>query len=131
MNIHEKLVEKALPHIEAYQDDLLVHDKTELDNYPGRRFLHFTGNTGTNIITLYWLEDYPKKDEWVPYLFGTADRQHILKGISETLKCMPNCNRMSLILHYDGKDLKIITYNQAKEIVSDYTYMMNNEFSEN
>ena len=131
MNIHEKLVEKALPHIEAYQDDLLMHDKTELDNYPGRRFLHFTGTTGTNMITLYWPEDYPGPGERVRYLFGTADRYHILKQVTELINCLPRHDRMSLIMYYDGKTLKEVTLNEAKGIVSDYTYVMNNKFSEN
>ena len=129
MNIHNKLVEKALPFIESYQDDLLKHDKKQLEDYPDRKFLHFTGSTGTTIITLYFKEDYPNKGVRVPYLFGSADRHHILKGISETLKCLPGCNRMALILYYDGTTLKPITYEQAKEIISDYTYAMQNNFA--
>lgn len=121
MDIHEQLKEKALHLMEAYHDDLLVHDKTELDRYPDHRFLHFTGSTGTTIITLYNADEYPNNDERVPYLFGTADRWHILKGITETLNCLPRCNRMDLILYFNGKTLKPITFERAQDIVRDYT----------
>jgi len=129
MMIHQELVKKALPYIKSYQNDLLVHDKNAIDQYPGRKFLHFTGDTGTTIITLYWSEDYPGKDQRVPYLFSAADRYHILKGISDIIKALPGCNRMDLILYFDGKTLKPITYDRAKQIICEYTTIMQNQFA--
>jgi hypothetical protein len=128
MNIHQQLVERALPIIEQYQDDLLKHDKDELDRYPGRRFLHFTGNTGTHIVTLYDLADYPCQDVSVPYLFGTADRWHIAKGITEQVEALKQCNRMDLILYYNGKTLKAIEYHEAKSIAADYRRSIERQF---
>ena len=129
-SLYEQLVKKSLPFLESYKNDLLKWDKKEIENnYPERPFIHFTGSTGTTILTLYFLEDYPKKDERVPYLFGTADRWHILKGIKETLDALPGCNRMDLILYFNGKTLTQIDYKKAKVIVNEYQNKMRNLFS--
>ena len=128
MDLHQELVEKALPFIEDYQKDLLVHDKNHLDNFPDRPFIHFTGSTGTHIVTLWFLEDYPKKYETVSYLFGTADRDHILNELKTIVDCMKRCNRMDLILYFDGNKLRKINYEIAKSKVDEYTRKMKQTF---
>jgi len=128
MNLHQELVKRSLPFIEDYQKDLLVHDKNHLDKFPDRPFLHFTGSTGTHIITLFFLEDYPKKYEQVPYLFGKADRDHILNELTSVVECMNRCNRMDLILYFDGKKLNEISYETAKLKVAEYTRKMKQTF---
>jgi hypothetical protein len=129
MDIHQELVKIALPHIEAYHDDLLKHDKTEIDNYPEHQFLHFTGSTGTCMVTFYNEEDFPAPGENVPYLFGHADRHHILKGIMEVINCIPRINRNKLMLYCNGKTLKAVTYDQAKELGQSYTHNMSYKFA--
>ena len=131
MNLHEQLVEKSLPIITSYHDDLLKHDKNHLDNFPGRPFIHFTGDTGTHIITLWLFEDYPSKFEEVPYIFGTAGRQHILDELTSTVDCMKSCNRMELIMYFDGLELRIISYETAKSKVAEYTRKMKKTFMHN
>ena len=128
MTLHAQLVEKALPIITSYQNDLLVHDKNHLEMYPGRPFLHFTGDTGTHIITLFFIEDYPAKHEEVPYLFGHADRDHILGELTSVVEAMSRCNRMDLILYFDGNKLREVTYETAKAKVSEYTRKMKTTF---
>jgi len=52
----------AIPILEAFKDDLLVHDKREItQDFPGRPFLHFTRKNGTHILMLYCLTDYPRQ----------------------------------------------------------------------
>ena len=128
LGIYEELKEKSLPFIQAYHDDLLVHDKHDMLANPGREFLHFTGKCGTHLIMLLEYEDYPKKDELVPYLFSHADRWHILKSVSVQVDCMKNCQRTALILHFDGKKLEEITLQKAKDIARDYTEKMGRRF---
>ena len=128
MDIHQELVKKTLPLIEAYHDDLLKHDKNQIEAYPDRPFLHFTGDTGTLMVTLYKKEDFPGRNEKVPYLFGYADRDHILKGIMEQVKCVPRINRRDCMLYYNGMTLKPVEYYRAKEITEDYTRKMQREF---
>lgn len=130
MNVHTELVKQASPFITMYRDDLIKHDKTEIESYPGRSFLHFTGDTGTVMITLYQKEDYPEKFEVVPYLFGHADRWHILKQKKDLIKHLPTCNKMDLILYYNGKTLKAIQYQNAVDIIGDYNRSMEWKFKQ-
>jgi len=129
MTLHQELVKKALPFIDSYQDDLLVHDKNQIKSFPDRPFLHFTGSTGTNLVTFHFLEDYPAKDELVPYLFGKAGRFHILSQVMAQVECMERCNRMSLILYYDGNRLNEITYQKAKSLAREYSRKMRRNFN--
>jgi len=126
--IFEELKEKSLPFIKAYHDDLIKHDRSHLANYPTHKFLHFTGSTGTHIVTFLKYEDYPEPGERVPYLFSVAGRDHILSQIKVVVDCMQDCNRMELIMYFDGKKLKQITYDKAKEITEEYTRQMKREF---
>ena len=122
--LHAELVEISLPYISHYKDDLLKHDKTQLEMYPERPFLHFTGDTGTHMMTLWFLRDYPKGYDRVPYLFGTADKEHMLRELTSTVNCLERCNRTDLILYFDGIKLHVIDYEKSKSIVAEYTRKM-------
>ena len=53
LKIYNQVKKTALPYIEVYQNDLLVHDRNTIDRYDtGTPFLHFTGETGTNIVMM-------------------------------------------------------------------------------
>lgn len=69
--------------IDGYHNDLLKHDLNSLCMYPELPFLHFTRNHGTNIVFMPPADhpSWPVKGVKVPYLFGEADRDHILKEI--------------------------------------------------
>ncbi len=129
MDLHSQLVKKALPFIFSYKDDLLIHDKRQLAEYPDRPFLHFTGSTGTHIVTLYFIDDYPPKGEQVPYLFGTADRNHMLAAAGSETENMTRWNRMDLILYFNGKTLKAIDHSTAVKTVDDYIAKMKIQFN--
>ena len=131
MNLHAQLVEKTLPIIKHYQNDLLVHDKNQMERYPNRPFIHFTGDTGTHMVTLFYLEDYPSRFEQVPYLFGQADRHHILDQLAVMVDAISRCNRMDMIIYSDGDDLYEISYETAKSKVAEYTRKMKTTFKTN
>ena len=118
IDIHKVLVDKALPFITSYKDDLLVHDKAQIEAYPDTPFLHFTGDTGTLMVTLPSAEVYPKDGE--SYLLGMADRYYILNQVVEQVKCMPRINRQDLMLYCDGQELREVGYSEALGIAEDY-----------
>ena len=120
MDIYQQVEEKALPLIKAYHNDLIVHDKKAITENPGIPFLHFTGDTGTCLMLLIPAKDYPAKGEKVPYLFGIADRLHILKEKTEIVRCMRTINRRDLVLCFDGEKLGVITQEWAESIVQKY-----------
>ena len=121
-NVYEQIKEKTLPFIKAYHNDLLIHDKNAIEGNPNIPFLHFTGSTGTNIELLVDASEYPRKGERVPYLFGTAGREHILDQKVKMVDHMTKVNRNDLTLYYpgEGKRVRTITHDKAKEIIREY-----------
>jgi len=120
-----QIKEKALPIIKAYRDDLLKHDKASITQNSQQEipspFLHFTGDTGTYLVFFVASNNYPAAGEIVPYLFGHANRYHILNEKLSTVHCMPKVNRQDLILYFDGKNpVKEITQTKAENLVADY-----------
>jgi hypothetical protein len=64
----------------------------------------------------------------VPYLFGKADRWHLLKEVSEMIRFGMNYHPDSLLHYFDGKTLRTVTYPQAQEIVRLYTARITEAF---
>jgi hypothetical protein len=132
MTLHDQLVELSGPHIEAYRNDLLVHDKDAIDRYPGVPFLHWTRKMGTHIQFLYPSRLLPANGETVPYLFGTANRKHI---VEETLSMAeyfirPTSDKTVLVLYYDGATLKQINLLDAFNIAYSYKVTILQEWND-
>ena len=122
MTIYEQVFEQASPFIERFRDDLLKHDKNDIEAHPDMSFIHFTGDTGTSIFFLKPSEDYPQRGETVKYLFGYSTRERILAGNNNLIQEMERHNRNLLHLYYSGKgDVTKINLKKAKEIYQQYT----------
>ena len=128
--VYEEIEKKSLPLIQHYAEDLTEVDKTTiLHNKKKYPFLHFTGKTGTHLIILSPREEYPKKGEEIKYLFGHADRFHVLKGKIETVEwCVKEGNKRDLILYFDGNTVRQITEKDVKEIIYDYEINLKDQF---
>ncbi len=101
--MYDRVVEQSLPLIEAYHNDLLVHDKKFFGENPDIAFLHFTGKTGTHVFGFHPSGAYPPAHKVVPYLFGHADRWQILEGELRTVEAMRRHGRDRLVLY--GNDI--------------------------
>ena len=117
--IFKDLVGNSLHLMTDYTDDLMKHDKKTLEDNPGVPFLHFTRATGTGLIMLS-TKNWPRKGETIPYLFGSADRNHLLKELENTAQHYRGNSR--LIQHYDGNMLHIISHDEAMFIVDALQY---------
>lgn len=123
MNPYPELEKRSLPLIEAYQNDLIVHDRKMIEDNPGVPFLHWTkaNGCGTWMVLMLPSDALPARDVRVPYLFGTADRRHIARGvpiIADILKKEAN----KLVLYWNGKALITITGERAHTIANDYYF---------
>ena len=122
--LHDRVMLLAEGFIKDYRDDLLIHDKTAIEEHPNIPFLHFTGASGTIIEFLLPFPSYPLKGERIPYLFRTADRRHVLNQIKGMVWAARKSTRQDLILYYDGMtethNLFVITQDKAEEIVEAY-----------
>ncbi len=114
----KEIVFNSLPLLSEHTDDLMVHDKREMNNKLNVPFIHFTRNYGTSMIFLS-TQDYPKKGIEIPHLFGTANRNHLLSELKSVTDCHHgNC---MVIQHYDGKEVKVICHDKALSIVHAFT----------
>ena len=115
--IHEQLKAAALPLMEHYQEDLTKHDLASITRYPGTPFIHGTRSTGTYIEHMHPHDSplWPAAGERIPYLFGTATREHILKGQSTCIED-PDRGATHTWHYYNGHNLYKITYKEALKI---------------
>jgi hypothetical protein len=101
---------------------LLVLDKATIAENPGVKFLHFSRQCGTWLHLMHPADSsvFPAKGRRVPFLFGTAEREQILDG--ERLCVQSSCRSGStlLILYYDGKKLRSIDGQRAKQLWAAY-----------
>jgi hypothetical protein len=121
MPVWESLYEKVSPVVTAYRSDLDT-DKFLIEHHEGVPFLHFARETGTWIYHLHEADSqfYPRHDEYVPHLFGTANREELAYGIKV---CIEQCCRSEstlLVHYYDGKKLKLIDGKQAAIVCKDW-----------
>jgi hypothetical protein len=122
MTNYEMLMYYSLPHLKGYFGDLIEHDRDALDRFPGTPYLHWTRDLGTHISFLYPTRLLPANGETVPYLFGKANRKHI---VEETV-CMaeyftrPTADKTVLVLYYDGAVLKQVSLQDAFNIAYSY-----------
>lgn len=114
----DQLVELSKPHIKHYHDDLMVQDRNWIDGNPGIKFLHFTRECGTDLIGLYPADHaaWPMAGEKVPYLFGFATREHILKQTVEIVKYRTAYGLNKLTLYCNGTSVVEIRPSQAIEL---------------
>jgi len=117
----KKLIRLSLPHMEAYKKDLLFHDMQFMLQKPGTEFLHFTRETGTDIVELIKHSEYPENGKRVKYLFAMANRDHILSEVRHRVEWHAKSGTCKQVLYYDGKGLKAIDMQKAFDIVRAYT----------
>ena len=123
LTVYQQLEDACLPLIEAFHNDLIVHDRKTLEDNPGMPFLHWTRDTGTNICMLEPADAYPPKGKSIPYLFGHSERGHILKQ-TETFgdyhtRPANNPGRYTCH-HFDGVKLRKISLDTAVDLCKAY-----------
>lgn len=121
--IFEQLHAKTKKFVQHYATDF-QHDKKSIEENPGAKFIHIARSTGTSLSLFRTdLSQFPKKGEMVPYLFGTAGRERILKdSVFEIEYYAQNYGNDHLyIIHYfDGKKLFKIDFKKAIELKNQY-----------
>lgn len=109
------LADRVITH---HRDDLLVHDRESLKEYTGE-FIHMTRDTGTYLVKLIPFTEYPEAGVKVPYLFGTADRERIIRSMNHFVQD-DVLSRHSLILHGKNGKVSKIGAENARKAVQDY-----------
>ena len=68
-----------------YQSDF-EYDKEFMEKCDPKEFIWIVRPNGTHIFRIYEPQDLPKAGEQVPYLFGMADRKHIVRDGLEAIE---------------------------------------------
>lgn len=126
--VYNQLAKACLPMIQSHRDDLLVHDKLSIEDNECVPFLHWTRPLGTSITFMPPIDhpSWPKYGEHVKYLFGTADREHILSQIVGAAKYHADNPQKYMCHHYDGKILRSTSCERAVLIANEYARPIRN-----
>jgi hypothetical protein len=129
--IHAELVALCDKIVTGYRDDLLVHDKRNIEQHAASvPFLHFSRGTGTYMVHLIAASEYPAKGVLVPFLFGTANREHCLDSVTDMVDHCTDFHNGTHICHYwNGRKLLRITLDKAKQIASEYDYIIRQQWA--
>ncbi|MCH8044088.1 MAG: hypothetical protein IID44_10275 [Planctomycetes bacterium] len=128
-SIADQVDELTRPLLEAHFGDLDI-DREMIDGSPGTEFLHWSRLLGTTMDLLFETEDLPAAGEHIPYLFGTADRHHIIKRVVSIAEhyTNPYTDRPLLVLYFDGRRLHKITAERAVDIAKSYRHRLETEW---
>lgn len=134
--VYQQIVSLCLPLIEAYENDLLLHDRRMIVQHPEWPFLHWTRDTGTHMVQMPPADSdvWPAKGEVVPFLFGRADREHILKsttvlaGSIHRDQLVPGNKRQRAVYYFDGKRLRSVTPAEAYQVAQEYVRKVQREW---
>lgn len=112
-----------------FEADLEI-DRQMLEGEPGTPFLHWARSHGTTLMFLfpYGHSYLPAKGKEIPYLFGFADREHIVKQVFVMAErfCLPHNQTKSgfIVHHFDGRALRRIDTAKAFDIATNYRRQM-------
>lgn len=119
----DQLFSVASPILKHYRDDLEKHDKQAIEDNPNSKFIHYCSDSSTHILLLLPIGDYPKDGVQVPYLFGHADRWHLLaevKTMASYFTQSTNNPERYTVHYFDGKTLTKINAVKAMDIAGTY-----------
>ena len=120
----EQFERDCLAVIQSYQSDL--YQDIEIIK-SGKASLFFAYDCGSHAIVLRDFAEYPQEGEQVKYLFGTADRWHLLNETGAILEC-ESVKNAPIVHYFDGHKIRQITHEKAARIVEDYKFRMSSKF---
>lgn len=126
--IADQLYSLADPLVKSYRTDL-THDRNWTEANPGKPFLWQARETGTTIIHLYSLDDLPGPGVYVPYLFGSADAEHIAREVKTLADCLTaEYSLPSLLLCYcNGWTIRKVDREEFRHIAEEHTYRLTDQ----
>lgn len=121
-HIYDQLFVSVRTLLKAFVEDLTKHDFNALNEFPKTPFLHWTRDSGTHLMFMpeAWDEAYPPEGFEVPYLFGLANRYHILNQKVEQAKYWLHREQVLSVHHFDGAHLHTTTPAAAFRLAEDY-----------
>jgi hypothetical protein len=125
---YEDLEARVSPIVKHYREDLTRHDLQWIISNPGVPFVHFAREMGTHLWGLMPAEWYPPKGKAIPYLFGTAERVHILESVLTAVRYCIRSEVTQACHYYDGESLQRLQPAEVEECVEDYIQRIRREW---
>jgi len=120
---YTELRDKVQGLIKNYRQDLTKHDRLFINKNPKIKMIHITRESGTHLIQLVKANKYPKNGERVKYLFGTANREEILKNNIDHINCVYRAfgeNSVKAVNYFNGVKWVNVTRGKAQSILDTY-----------
>lgn len=128
------LLRACLPHMQHYHGDLLRHDRRMIRRHPDLPFIHVTRDMGSHLQLMPPADHplWPAEGMEVPYLFGKANRRHLLKDAEDFIGYFMKNHRESSVLvhHFDGRELRRIDYARGDELLRRWAREIRHAWSE-
>lgn len=124
--VYDLLYLRVGNHVKYYRDDLIKHDRREIEARPGVPFINIARECGTHMVFHTPPDDpeYPPEGKNVPYLFGHADREWILRGKRTMIEWHKRESidplHKILITYYNGKTMVPIGIDRALTLAFEY-----------
>ena len=127
--VYAELHRQSSPTIRYYRQDLEQYDReiVESDKVAGVPFLHWTDECSTQLRMLYNHDAdlWPAKGETIPFVFGRAGREEIVRQIVATADYLGDPMHYSSrggreARYFDGQRLNDISLAEAGHIAREY-----------
>ena len=112
------VIDRSKNVVKNYKSDL-EHDRKWIQENPNKPFLHKAYENGSHMIFLVSPDEYPAAGEYVPYLFGKSERNHIVEQVAIMAECLTGMTHRykdEQYHHFDGKTLHRVTPERFVEI---------------
>lgn len=120
--LYVELYDKVDKVITSYRRDLEKHDREAIrkmmasDTAADESILHYSRSTGSHVIALVHPSYYPADGEYIKYLFGSANREQLLRANMEIhVASLRNCEKIHLISPISG--VEELTAEQARSVI--------------
>lgn len=111
--IAEKVNEKGI--LQNYLRDFYYHDRNHIESDPYRKFILCIRENGSHLTLMHNAEDYPCDGEIVPFVFGQADREHILTNTREALQYIMSESKQ--FFYFDGENVHDVDPSDASRVL--------------
>ena len=117
IEIDKLIVNKGL--LKRYIRDFYFHDRNTIERRGiHKSFIIAVRESGTYMIKLFNTEELPAPNKTVPYLFGSADFNRILKNEQNMIEYVfKHQNEYDQFFYWDGSELKEYSRNTGTALI--------------
>ena len=125
---YSRVYDLCSPVVTHYRDDLLKHDHASITANPDMPFIIWARECGTHLLMFHSSDSFPAAGVRVKYLFGDADREHMLNGVLSVAEHCERDNETRRVVYCDGTRVRTITKAQATKHIREYCALIRRQW---